>query len=757
VADRYTTTYGWDVLDRLTWIRDSNGNTFTNEYDALSRKLRGCTPDRGCTVTEYADDGLPIVETDAQKNQHRTVYDEAGRPLERLTIHASGAATRSVTYRWDADASGRRAGASVGRLVELHDQSTARVERRRRYDVMGRATALEDCVDGVCEATAQRYDLAGRLASVTYPGGATASYVYDARGLLTAIPTYATFLYDDSTYQPTQVIYGNGVIEHRTYDPARWWTDEIDLTANNGGFVERMMHGATGRVRGVETDRGKGLLAMIYAYDDLGRLGAVRSSDPTFDARYSYDGTGNLTRDSARGTIDYLDPDHPHAPTATSSGQQFSYDSLGQLVSSDRLTVTWDPDGNPIEIIDRATKAGARYSYDVDGQRVARHDATGTELRFGPLVEHDPSGQLVTYVMAFDRPIARRDRAGLAYLHVDHLGSVRTLTDAAGDVIDERDFSTWGAPVGALTVPGVTQAFSGGRLDADHGLVELGARLYDPATQVFLSADTVVPDLFAPQSLNAYSYAFNNPATLVDPSGHAPEDPDVYHDEELGVDGLDLTDPATRTTAKVGEVKPRGDDLAETTPAVSTSATILPRQNTIADRAQAVVDELTDLGREIDAIPHDFFVFAGIERDFKLSLGHAAVAMSREGMVLAGTSSTQGLYAELLAAVGPTVEAEIKGRDLYAGVYGAWVSPLASQRPVAQSHEPGALVEGGLKPVFVGAYDYGHGEKGIYGGVRAGEGFIGAGTSFQSFLFTMRSEAAVARRAYKHLTNWLRR
>jgi len=39
-----------------------------------------------------------------------------------------------------------------------------------------------------------------------------------------------------------------------------------------------------------------------------------------------------------------------------------------------------------------------------------------------------------------------------------------------------------------------------------------------------VSADSTVPDPKNPQSLNRYSYAYNNPVNLSDPSGHAPTD-----------------------------------------------------------------------------------------------------------------------------------------------------------------------------------------------------------------------------------------
>ena len=44
--------------------------------------------------------------------------------------------------------------------------------------------------------------------------------------------------------------------------------------------------------------------------------------------------------------------------------------------------------------------------------------------------------------------------------------------------------------------------------------------MYDPVIALFISADSVVPDLYDPQSLNRYAYCRNNPLKYVDPDGH---------------------------------------------------------------------------------------------------------------------------------------------------------------------------------------------------------------------------------------------
>ncbi|MDD5039163.1 MAG: RHS repeat-associated core domain-containing protein [Dehalococcoidales bacterium] len=65
---------------------------------------------------------------------------------------------------------------------------------------------------------------------------------------------------------------------------------------------------------------------------------------------------------------------------------------------------------------------------------------------------------------------------------------------------------------------GTDRLFTGQRLD-DTGLYYYGARYYDPTIGRFISPDTIVQTPNNPQSLNRYSYVFNNPLRYTDPSG----------------------------------------------------------------------------------------------------------------------------------------------------------------------------------------------------------------------------------------------
>jgi len=46
------------------------------------------------------------------------------------------------------------------------------------------------------------------------------------------------------------------------------------------------------------------------------------------------------------------------------------------------------------------------------------------------------------------------------------------------------------------------------------------ARFYDPTTFRFTQPDTIIPDPGNSQSLNRYSYGYNNPVMYNDPTGH---------------------------------------------------------------------------------------------------------------------------------------------------------------------------------------------------------------------------------------------
>lgn len=47
----------------------------------------------------------------------------------------------------------------------------------------------------------------------------------------------------------------------------------------------------------------------------------------------------------------------------------------------------------------------------------------------------------------------------------------------------------------------------------------MGARIYDPATGLFITPDPIVAAPYDPEDLNQYAYVVDNPLSYTDPKG----------------------------------------------------------------------------------------------------------------------------------------------------------------------------------------------------------------------------------------------
>lgn len=139
------------------------------------------------------------------------------------------------------------------------------------------------------------------------------------------------------------------------------------------------------------------------------------------------------------------------------------------------------------------------------------------------------AGTTTKQIYAGDTLIATIDTANgkstTRYVHPDILSSTNAVTDANGSLTETADY----LPYGELRIdqtegfPGEGRKYIGEEYDAATQLSYLNARYYDSTRAQFLSQDPVFlstqQNLKDPQSLNAYSYAQDNPVTKSDPTG----------------------------------------------------------------------------------------------------------------------------------------------------------------------------------------------------------------------------------------------
>jgi RHS repeat-associated protein len=173
------------------------------------------------------------------------------------------------------------------------------------------------------------------------------------------------------------------------------------------------------------------------------------------------------------------------------------------------------------------------YTYDPDGQRARKRVVTGamsvtTEyignwMEVTTAVTATTSTVTTTYVYLGSQRVAMRIRqAGqddVTYtLHPDHLGSTSAWVGSGGE--GSQTFYAYGL-LRDRTGPAPTDVgFTGQHQDSYIKLAEMGARWYDLDLGRFAQPDSIIPRPDNSQSLNRYTYAYNNPVRFTDPSGH---------------------------------------------------------------------------------------------------------------------------------------------------------------------------------------------------------------------------------------------
>jgi RHS repeat-associated protein len=230
----------------------------------------------------------------------------------------------------------------------------------------------------------------------------------------------------------------------------------------------------------------------------------------------------------------------------------FVYDAAGNLTNTPNpggLAMQYDAENR------MTSAAGVTYSYDGDGKRVAKSNGKlywypSASLGAGgmssdPLFETDAAGAVSDEFIFFagKRTARKKSPSGeINYYFADHLGSSRVVTSAAGAILDDSDFYPFGKEVPFASATDNSYLFTGKERDAESGLDFFIARYYSSQYGRFLSPDEFTGgpvDAFSsndpappatlpyanitnPQSLNKYTYTWNNPLRYTDPNGHCP-------------------------------------------------------------------------------------------------------------------------------------------------------------------------------------------------------------------------------------------
>jgi RHS repeat-associated protein len=545
------TYYAYDVLDNRTNIyQGTQTRTFTS--DGLSRMTSSTTPEEGASGTASGttnfyyttaggalcagDSGAVCRQTDARGTTTTLSYDA----LDRLTQKSFSSGDTTVTYTYDQTAClGLSTCYNKGSRTGMSDASGS---TSWAYDKMGRVLREQRTIGTVTKPTSYTYNLAGLVATITYPSGRTLTYGYNnAAQALEARDTANSINYAVSAaYAPpgglSSAILGQvsggfaGITSSYGYNN-RLQSSTIRATSANGTVLDLIFGYGTsnnGAVASITNNLTSGR-SQSFTYDYLNRITTAQSTAASgsdcWGQTFGYDATYRTNLSSITSS---KCSSQPLSLTITSknriSNTGFAYDNAGNLTADGTYSYAWNA-------LNQLTSAGGvTYTYDGDGRRVKK--ANGTLYWYGPggsvLAETDLSGNLIREFVYFNgERIARRDSTGsIYYFFSDHLGTARVMTNATGATQQESTYYPFGSEQRALTSTVDNRyRFTGLERDAETGLDHTQFRKYSPIQARWLSPDPVCSNCYDPQLLNRYSYVRNNPVNLFDRDGRDPASP----------------------------------------------------------------------------------------------------------------------------------------------------------------------------------------------------------------------------------------
>ncbi len=134
-------------------------------------------------------------------------------------------------------------------------------------------------------------------------------------------------------------------------------------------------------------------------------------------------------------------------------------------------------------------------------------------------VENSSGTYDYTYVKHEGQLVAQLNPDGTKYfVHGDHEGSTSVITDTSGRMLENTTYT----PYGEILSGGAVSRFDseGKEYSSYVGDYDFNFRKMKPEWGLFTQPDTLIPNIYDPQSLNRYAFEKNNPYRYVDPDGH---------------------------------------------------------------------------------------------------------------------------------------------------------------------------------------------------------------------------------------------
>lgn len=538
-----TTQYDYDPFGNLVTVTDAIGARSTYTYNVKGFKTGSTDADSGTWT--FTPDSLNelVVQQDALSQVTTFQYDLLGRMWYRLEPEST--APTQWTYGSTVSAD------NVGKLTLVTKPDG--YSESYVYDSLSRPSTITYTEDGASYVFGYAYNAAGVIDTLTYPASTGSApfalkYVYDGYGYLHHLQDansgtlfWSLSATNDSSL-PTSELLGNGVAIGTTYKP---WTNEMTARSEGSGGASANLQDLnySWDVNGNLSQRQDLLQGLTERFtpDALNRLTTVTLNGAQ-TLSVSYDAAGDILNKSDVGSYTYGDPLHPHGVTAAGSWS-IGYDANGNMNSRAGGAINSYSYNLPNQIAYNGNTD--QFFYDSSHRRwkqVASYAGTAETTHYvGGLLEIMTRGSSVTeyrhQIPAGSSTVIYTRRTdgtnGTYYATSDHLGSSDLIMDASANVLARESFTPFGARRSSnwQSIPTTAdysafasttrKGFTGHEMLDAVSLVHMDGRVYDPYLGRFLSTDTVVQSLGVTQSVNPYSYAWNDPLKYIDPQGHS--------------------------------------------------------------------------------------------------------------------------------------------------------------------------------------------------------------------------------------------
>lgn len=527
-VDNAVTTLGYDSYGRRTTMDDPDKGNIGYGFNALGEDISRTSPD-GIVKTHYRNAiGQTVRSTTVQGGSTLTyLFNYANTPFLQQQSH-NGSVT---SYGYDS----------------FHRPSTESYQidgkswsRSLYYDEYGRLFRDMDIAgNGYGQQYQYAYGHVNRIFEVKTGNAYYRMHKTDAYQNLTSAKTGANINverdYDAKSGRLTGLFAGYGMIQYQHYRYDQLGNLRYRSNLNSLGSTDLIESFGYDVLNRLETVTFNGVLTQQMTYLDNGNIltksdvesgaayqyGSVASScsvTPGVHAvsqigtrRFCYDARGNQTHryvgSSLTRRVDYTAFDKPHTIWSNQGESRFNYDASEKLVKR----------------VDKKA-GGDMVTYYVGG-----HEA---------IFQSDGNSEIKRYIRDIAiHTIKSTGSDSLHYVFNDHLGSGSVITDASGNIVETASFDAFGKRRNATSWQGYSNPFSQlanltallnitqkgytGHIQVDHAsVIHMGGRIYDPELGRFMQADPIVQDPRDAQSLNRYSYVYNNPLSYTDPTGY---------------------------------------------------------------------------------------------------------------------------------------------------------------------------------------------------------------------------------------------